>query len=309
MQKLLLKNKNPFEPEVRFEDFVSEEENPLKEALSKLFGSLVMAKLEQEDRGMEIEIDEEKKMIKFKIKRTKRKKSLEKIGNTYKLRKELESNVLTLVYNLPVQETTQTFEKPEIMDRQKMYAKLFSAKAIQSKQIVDDVPVKEKAILRIKTAELPMKIDTYEEKFKPLMNDGDGYVIKIPSEQSRESIHYENPQKFLENQLTQLQLPKAQESGQLLVYRTIVLENTRTGETVLGCLLGSGHRITYTYDKRYGVLITSVDGIPNGYNGAGWEFYVNGKLADVGVDSYVLKKGDTIRWRFMKGGPCSPANN
>ena len=308
MQKLLLK-KGPFEPEVRFEDFVSEEKNPLKEALSKLFGSLVMAKLEQEDKEMEIEIDEEKKMIKFKIKRAKRKMSLEKIGNTYKLRKELESNVLTLVYNLPVRETTQTFEKPEIMDRQKMYAKLFSAKATQSKQIVDNTPIKEKATLQIKTTEIPTKIDTYEEKFKPLMNDGDGYVIKIPYGESRESIHYENPQKILESQLTQLQLPKPQESRQLIVYRTVVLESTRTGETILDCLLRSGHRITYTYDRRYGVLITSVDGIPNGYNGAGWEFYVNGKLADVGVSNYVLKKGDTIAWRFMKGGSCSPANN
>ncbi|MDI6826553.1 MAG: DUF4430 domain-containing protein [Candidatus Aenigmarchaeota archaeon] len=310
MQKLVFKNKDPFEPEVKFEDFVSEEKNPLREALSKLFGSLVMTELEQEERGMEIEIDEEKKMIKFKVEKRKRKRRLEKIGNTYKLRKELERDVLTLVYNLPIQETARPFEKPEIIDRQKMHAKLFSAGAIQSKQIVDDIHVKEESTPQIKSIEIPQEFDvykeTYDKKFNTLKNDG-GYDMKISYEEMGESVHYENPQKFFESELTWVQLPEAQESRQLTVYRIIALQGARTGETVLDLLWRSGYRFSFSVDKRYGVLITSIDGIPNGYNGANWEFYVNGKLANVGVSNYVLKDGDVVTFRLMKGGPCSQA--
>lgn len=316
MQKLLLKNKDPFEPEVKFEDFVSEE-NSLKQTLSKLFGSLVLVELEREGRAVEIEIDEEKKIIKLKVEKKGEKKRLEKKGKTYKIRKEIERNILTLIYNLPVQETTQPFEKPEIAERKKMHAKLFSAKAAQSKQIIDNVPVRDKLALRIKAKEIKLpEYEIYEEKLPDYknyeemfdtMNDGGNLMIEIPYEM--ESIQYENPQEVLENRLTRIQLPREiGQSRQLIVYRTVVMQNARAGETVLNLLKRSGYRFTYSVYS-YGILITSINGIPNGYKGAGWEFYVNGILANVGVSSYVLKDGDTVIFKLMKGGPCSPSNN
>lgn len=312
MQKLLLKKKekDPFEPEVKFEDFVSEE-NPLKENLSKLFGSLLLAELEQEGKAVEIEIDEENKKIKIRLEKKKEKKALEKRGKTYKIRKEMERSILTLVYNLPSQNQTQTFEKPEIADRKKMHAKLFSTKVAQSKQIIDNVPVRQDFTLKIKADELdplkyeiyeikPLEYENYEEMFDTA-NDGGNLIIPY---ELRETIKYKNPEP-LQRKLSQTQVQKPR---QITVYRTITMQGARAGETVLGYLKRSGHRFTLSRDNRYGILIESVDGIKSGYKGAYWEFYVNGKLASTGVSSYVLKKGDVVTWKLMKGG-CSGGGN
>ena len=45
-----------------------------------------------------------------------------------------------------------------------------------------------------------------------------------------------------------------------------------------------------------GSFITEINGI-KGLPGKYWIYYVNDKLASVGVSKYVLKEGDIINWK------------
>lgn len=47
-----------------------------------------------------------------------------------------------------------------------------------------------------------------------------------------------------------------------------------------------------------GKLVEAIGGLANGEGGKYWHYYVNGSLAPVGADAYVLKEGDSIEWRF-----------
>ncbi len=52
-------------------------------------------------------------------------------------------------------------------------------------------------------------------------------------------------------------------------------------------------------DYSFGKLVTSIDGVKQGGDDDKyWIFYVNGKLSQTGADSYILKPGDEIRWRY-----------
>lgn len=47
-----------------------------------------------------------------------------------------------------------------------------------------------------------------------------------------------------------------------------------------------------------GTLVEQIGEKKNGEDGKYWHYYVNGKLAPVGADSYVIQNGDTIEWKF-----------
>lgn len=49
----------------------------------------------------------------------------------------------------------------------------------------------------------------------------------------------------------------------------------------------------------FGMLVNSIDGRENTKDLA-WIYYVNGKSADVGADSYQLKEGDVVEWKYIK---------
>jgi hypothetical protein len=331
MQTLLLMKKDPFEPEVKFEDFVSEEKRPLKKALSKLFETPMIEELVQEEREMKIEISQEEKKKRIKIERKKRKKTIQKRGNSYRIREKLERYIVTLVYS--IKGTTQLLEKPGI--EKVMKVEPLPMMTNRSRQIIDSTLREEvfplttdhktnlfsqfffiprevqtetngiipNADVNVPFNELaetkPPKYDSYREKFNPLTDS-----IKIPYE-LRESVLYENPLKSLVERLTLTQAyEKGEQEGQLVVYHTILLPRARAGETVLGLLKRSGHTFDYSIHRKYGILIEAVDGMKNGDNGAYIQFYVNGVLSPVGVSEYVLKDGDIVEFRLEKGGPC-----
>ncbi|HYK73914.1 MAG TPA: DUF4430 domain-containing protein [Pseudoneobacillus sp.] len=57
-----------------------------------------------------------------------------------------------------------------------------------------------------------------------------------------------------------------------------------------------GDKVQYS-DSQYGKMITSIDGLAaEGSNY--WAFYVNGKMANVGADSYKLQAGDQISFQY-----------
>jgi len=49
-----------------------------------------------------------------------------------------------------------------------------------------------------------------------------------------------------------------------------------------------------------GTLVTAMGGKENGQESKYWQYYVNGVQAQVGSDSYVLREGDRIEWKFEK---------
>lgn len=47
-----------------------------------------------------------------------------------------------------------------------------------------------------------------------------------------------------------------------------------------------------------GFFVTEINGIKNNSAGENWLYYVNGKLASIGVSYYKLKNNDTIEWKY-----------
>jgi len=53
-----------------------------------------------------------------------------------------------------------------------------------------------------------------------------------------------------------------------------------------------------TKDSSYGPYVHSINGVQGGTGGKYWTFYVNGKMAQVGANTYITKGGDKVEWKF-----------
>ena len=49
-----------------------------------------------------------------------------------------------------------------------------------------------------------------------------------------------------------------------------------------------------------GVLITKIGDKENGQDDKYWQYWVNNEYSEVGADSYQLKDGDFVEWKFIK---------
>lgn len=61
--------------------------------------------------------------------------------------------------------------------------------------------------------------------------------------------------------------------------------------------------LKYNYDyPQYGVFIESIAGMDNEKTNGGkaWQFWINGKLGEVGADKQELKAGDKIEWIYKE---------
>ena len=76
-----------------------------------------------------------------------------------------------------------------------------------------------------------------------------------------------------------------------------------SGTTLLALMQSVSKSAGFTMKtKEYagmGTLITALGTFENGADKKYWHYYVNGKLAPVGADAYVLQSGDTIEWKFV----------
>lgn len=54
---------------------------------------------------------------------------------------------------------------------------------------------------------------------------------------------------------------------------------------------------TIEYD--FGTIVDSIDGMENTTE-LSWIYFINGESANVGADSYELKPGDVIEWRYIE---------
>jgi hypothetical protein len=55
-----------------------------------------------------------------------------------------------------------------------------------------------------------------------------------------------------------------------------------------------------TEQSKYGEYVSAIGSHKGGTDGKYWSFYIDGKLASVGADSYVQKGGEHIVWKFQK---------
>jgi hypothetical protein len=74
-----------------------------------------------------------------------------------------------------------------------------------------------------------------------------------------------------------------------------------SGETVFD-ILNQTAIVDFT-QYAYGKFITSINGVVNnaGGNGHYWQYWVNGELAPVAADNYVLADADQVLWKY-----CAP---
>lgn len=70
------------------------------------------------------------------------------------------------------------------------------------------------------------------------------------------------------------------------------------GESILTQLKTKADVVTK--DSSYGAFVDSINGLKGGTDGKYWVFYVNGKMADKGADSYVANGGEVVEWKFEK---------
>ncbi|MCX6730907.1 MAG: DUF4430 domain-containing protein [Candidatus Roizmanbacteria bacterium] len=74
-------------------------------------------------------------------------------------------------------------------------------------------------------------------------------------------------------------------------------EQVRVGSTALH-LLSSTHQVV-TKGQKENAFVTAIDGYTaDTEKREFWAFYVNGKQAEVGAGSYVIKNHDTIEWKI-----------
>jgi hypothetical protein len=69
-----------------------------------------------------------------------------------------------------------------------------------------------------------------------------------------------------------------------------ILENT---------LFKNDLSLEYTYYEQFdSILVDSINGVINGYDGKYWQYYVNGNIPMIGADKYIVNNGDYVEWRF-----------
>lgn len=49
-----------------------------------------------------------------------------------------------------------------------------------------------------------------------------------------------------------------------------------------------------------GFFVEEINGLKNNPSGANWLYYVNGRLAPVGISGYVINNNDIIEWKYEK---------
>ncbi len=80
------------------------------------------------------------------------------------------------------------------------------------------------------------------------------------------------------------------EDGKVVTYTGVA------GEDALTTLRGLAEVVTE--DSDFGAFVTTINGIEADSNSEFWAFYVDGKQASVGADSFEAEGGEEIEWRL-----------
>ncbi|HIH00049.1 MAG TPA: DUF4430 domain-containing protein [Thermoplasmata archaeon] len=77
----------------------------------------------------------------------------------------------------------------------------------------------------------------------------------------------------------------------------------KAGDTAYSVLERSAQQNGFSIDATYyaqfdSTLINSINNAVGGTDGKYWQYYVNGRLPDVGADKYLVTNGDVLTWSF-----------
>ena len=88
-----------------------------------------------------------------------------------------------------------------------------------------------------------------------------------------------------------------------LEYMNVNTENVTVADFLFECANHNNFTVKKKYWKGYkSFLIEAINGIENGEGDRYWQYYVNGKFADVGCSNYFLHDNDVVEWRFEPSG-------
>ncbi len=141
------------------------------------------------------------------------------------------------------------------------------------------------------------------------------YLNGISSPVGVDSYHVQNGDKiafkFVDYPTTQKSTASLKIVGkdQKILYTSaypISFLDNATAFQLLQVTLGSD-KVSYS-ESKYGKYITSIDGVTPSGNDY-WAFYINGKMAEVGADSYQLKPGDQISFQYETSQPVDNTAN
>ena len=84
-----------------------------------------------------------------------------------------------------------------------------------------------------------------------------------------------------------------------ITYMNVNTNNATVADLLFECASHYNFEVGTEYWRGYdSYFIESINGIENGENDDYWQFYVNGKYADVGCSKYILHDNDVVEWRF-----------
>ncbi|HAM88669.1 MAG: hypothetical protein US83_C0003G0091 [Candidatus Falkowbacteria bacterium GW2011_GWC2_38_22] len=92
--------------------------------------------------------------------------------------------------------------------------------------------------------------------------------------------------------------------GKVKTFNDIAINNDVTVFSVIQKVSDENNLKLSTKDfgNGMGAFIEGIDGYMNDYNGDKyWQFWVNGEYAKIGAGSYVLKGGEVVEWKYVKG--------
>lgn len=49
-----------------------------------------------------------------------------------------------------------------------------------------------------------------------------------------------------------------------------------------------------------GAIVKNINGFENNTDGKYWQYWINGRYAEIGISSYIVKPSDLIEWKFIK---------
>jgi hypothetical protein len=82
-------------------------------------------------------------------------------------------------------------------------------------------------------------------------------------------------------------------------YLDISTKNITVADFLFECASHYNFTVEKEYWKGYkSFFINAINNIKNGEDDRYWQYYVNGKFADVGCSIYFLQDNDVVEWRF-----------
>ena len=84
-----------------------------------------------------------------------------------------------------------------------------------------------------------------------------------------------------------------------IAYMNVNTNNATVADLLFECASHYNFEVEVEYWRGYdSYFIESINGIENGEGDKYWQFYVNGRYADVGCSKYILYNNDVVEWRF-----------